>query len=325
MHWSLVSSRPDERYDPAVAVLVTELLKGLISLLVALYGIIHKLPQRTSLPVSRPGTPLFDVDKRDSKRELEPSSPVMRPSSPPSGSLVQAHNLHHLRTLQPYKILWSSIFSWSSLPLLVPAIAYVVQNNLIYLASSNLQVGSFAVLSQMKILTTAGFSVVLLGKRLIRNQWIALGLLAIGVGVVQVQSLYATGAGPAYRQGVDPVKGFLAVFSACFTSGLAGVWFEKVLKGTPTDLWVRNVQLSLFSLPPALLPVLFNNSASQQGAFVQPRSVFHNFTALTWLVIFIQVAGGLLTALVIKFADNLLKVSTRWHMFGSSIFVGTDA
>lgn len=318
MHWSLVSSKPTERYDPAVAVLVTELLKGLVSLLVALYGILQTLPRTSSssLPLSHAGSPLFEADKRDLKREDGLlSSPLPRSSSPPLLSLSSQatdHNLHHLLTLQPYRLLATAVFSWSALPLLVPAIAYVIQNNLIYLASSNLQVGSFAVLSQMKILTTAGFSVVLLGKRLIRNQWIALALLTIGVGVVQVQSIYATGKGPVtHRDGADPVKGFLAVFSACFTSGLAGVWFEKVLKGTPTDLWVRNVQLSVFSLPPALLPVLFNNSAAAAGAGFSPAptSIFHNFTALTWAVIFIQVAGGLLTALVIKFADNLLKVS----------------
>jgi hypothetical protein len=51
-----------------------------------------------------------------------------------------------------------------------------------------------------------------------------------------------------------PFKGFLAVAAACFTSGLAGVYFEMVLKNSTADLWVRNVQLSLFSLLPALVP-----------------------------------------------------------------------
>ena len=46
--------------------------------------------------------------------------------------------------------------------------------------------------------------------------------------------------------------GLIAVFAACMISGLAGVYFEKVLKTSSATLWVRNVQLSFFSLFPAL-------------------------------------------------------------------------
>ncbi|KAF8529354.1 hypothetical protein JB92DRAFT_3106826 [Gautieria morchelliformis] len=39
---------------------------------------------------------------------------------------------------------------------------------------------------------------------------------------------------------MQPLKGFLAVTAACSTSGLAGVYFEMVLKGSKADLWIRN-------------------------------------------------------------------------------------
>ena len=47
--------------------------------------------------------------------------------------------------------------------------------------------------------------------------------------------------------------GLLAVGAACILSGLAGVWFEKVLKGTKASLFLRNIQLSLFSIVPGLV------------------------------------------------------------------------
>lgn len=100
----------------------------------------------------------------------------------------------------------------------------------------------------------------------------------------------------------------MAVTAACLTSGLAGVYFEMVLKGSKADLWTRNVQLSFFSLIPALLPVLFNGASSGGGGlvglFVEP---FRNFSLWAWGTVLTQVFGGLVTALVIKYSDNILK------------------
>jgi len=50
---------------------------------------------------------------------------------------------------------------------------------------------------------------------------------------------------------MNSTLGLIAVFAACLLSGLAGVYFEKVLKTSNATLWIRNVQLSFFSLFPA--------------------------------------------------------------------------
>jgi len=94
----------------------------------------------------------------------------------------------------------------------------------------------------------------------------------------------------------------MAVVAACFTSGLAGVYFEMVLKNSQADLWVRNVQLSAFSVVPALLPVIFSH---RTGSGMM--GLFHNFGGWAWATVAIQVFGGLVTALVIKYSDNILK------------------
>jgi solute carrier family 35 (UDP-sugar transporter), member A1/2/3 len=165
----------------------------------------------------------------------------------------------------------------------------------------------------MKILTTAAFSVLLLRKKLFTNQWLSLLFLAIGVGVVQIQGGVDSQLGVSARAStalleMNGMKGFLAVVAACFTSGLAGVYFEMVLKNSQTDLWIRNVQLSLFSLLPALAPIIFtqNTSGYNTGkSFIS--SLFNNFGAWAWATVFVQVLGGLVTAMVIKYSDNILK------------------
>jgi len=304
MHYSRVSTPPSLAYSPASAVLLNEILKGSISFLVAL---------------SR--SPLLNQQHQ---------YPLTRRSAK---SISFAPNHHYSSSpyvyVQAFTHLCQEIFSPDCWKLSIPAILYVVQNSLQFVAISNLPVASFQVTYQMKILTTAAFSVVLLRKKLSSVKWLSLFFLSIGVGIVQIQNATGTSGGGAssgsggsgsggssmavgsahdfHVHVMNPMKGFGAVTAACFTSGLAGVYFEMVLKGSKADLWVRNVQLSLFSLIPALLPVLYNYDSSSPYSSSFFYGLFRNFGWWAWATVAIQVFGGLVTAVVIKYSDNILK------------------
>ncbi|KAF7311223.1 UDP-galactose transporter [Mycena kentingensis (nom. inval.)] len=267
---------------PALAVLLNELLKGIISFIIALFR--------------RP-----EVADRHWRRM--PVRTVLRELPWPWTA--------------PFWYLWGEILGPDCWKLSIPAILYVVQNSLQFVAVSNLPVASFQVTYQMKILTTAAFSVALLGMKLTPTKWLSLFVLAIGVGIVQIQTAtvgHAPGksvavgsahdSAPLHIHVMSPLKGFGAVTAACFTSGLAGVYFEMVLKNSRADLWVRNVQLSLFSLIPALIPLLYSSSAPPH-AFVS--DIFRNFGGWAWATVAIQVLGGLVTAVVISTSSNIIK------------------
>lgn len=152
----------------------------------------------------------------------------------------------------------------------------------------------------------------MLRRRLTPKKWLALLCLAAGVGIVQLQSSAADPVASRSSTAMDPAKGLLAVACACITSGIAGVYFEMVLKGSKTDLWVRNVQLSFFSILPALVPVFLPNfSLSSPGLHPPPppvpQAIFAHFGFWAWAVVLTQVGGGLVTALVIKYSDNIMK------------------
>lgn len=164
-----------------------------------------------------------------------------------------------------------------------------------FVAASNLDVPTFQVTYNLKILTTALFSVILLRRRLSPKKWFALLFLAAGVGVVQLQSSAAAGSTSNHGgHEMNQAKGLLAVMCACMTSGLAGVYFEMVLKGSKADLWIRNVQLSFFSLLPAVMAVfapdvtLFGGAA-KSPAPIQSQPIFANFGWWAWAVVSIQV------------------------------------
>ena len=187
--------------------------------------------------------------------------------------------------------------------LAVPAALYTVQNNLQYFAVSNLEAATFQLLSQLKILTTALFSVLLLGKTLKAAQWGALLLLTLGVALVQLSAMNpAAGDAGASAGGSSSFYGLLAVLCACCSSGLAGVYFEKVLKSHKVSLWVRNTQLACVGVAFGLAGVV-----SRDGAAVARRGFFAGYTPIVWAVVTLQVLGGLVVALVVKYADNILK------------------
>ncbi|ORX50851.1 nucleotide-sugar transporter, partial [Hesseltinella vesiculosa] len=141
-----------------------------------------------------------------------------------------------------------------TLKMLIPSGLYALQNNLLYVALSNLEAATFQVTYQMKILSTAIFSVVLLGRSLSRDKWVALVLLMIGVTLVQSQSMSSpnrsepqtiTDDAKAMMDHQSPLIGLLAVITSCISSGFAGCYFEKILKTSDTSMWVRNIQLGI--------------------------------------------------------------------------------
>ena len=192
----------------------------------------------------------------------------------------------------------------------VPAFIYVIQNNLQYVAISNLDAATFQVTYQLKILTTAIFSVIMLGKSLNKVQWISLLLLFAGVSLVQLQpapisvkNAATTTSSPSSPQSTQkPLVGLLAVIASSICSGFAGVYFEKILKGSKGTIWLRNIQMGIFGVILGFLGMLLND-----GAKVRQKGFLFGYTTTVWTVIGMQAFGGLLVAVVVKYADNILK------------------
>lgn len=191
----------------------------------------------------------------------------------------------------------------------IPAFLYLLQNNLQYIALSYLNAPTYAVLYQMKILSTGVLSVFLLGKSLSMVQWLALVLLTAGVAMVTLSQLSPSQAAQALSGDEAPlmaiVPGIVAVLCASVFSGLAGVSFEKMLKGSQVSLWARNLQLAFYSVALGLLGLVMQQRGD--SGEIAERGFFHGYTAITWLAIANNALGGLLIAVVIKYADNIMK------------------
>lgn len=206
--------------------------------------------------------------------------------------------------------------------LTIPSLLYTIQNNLLYLALTNLDAATYQVCYQLKILTTALFSALLLQRKFSGQKWASLVILTVGVAIVQVSGsgdqhnhhLHAL-AHHNHREAseTDPdnnraqqhnrIVGLVAVLCAACTSGFSGVYFEKILKGSRTSLWIRNVQMGLPSIIIAYLTIYFKDATA-----VRSQGFFGGYNSIVWTVVTVQAVGGLIVATVVKYADNVLKV-----------------
>jgi UDP-sugar transporter A1/2/3 len=87
--------------------------------------------------------------------------------------------------------------------------------------------------------------------------------------------------------------GLLAVIGAAIASGIGGVYFEKVLKDSSNhiSLWVRNVQLAIYSV----FPALFIGVVFRDGERIATDGFFQGYNWTVWATIVIQALGGIIS------------------------------
>nr|CAG32019.1 hypothetical protein RCJMB04_16b11 [Gallus gallus] len=192
--------------------------------------------------------------------------------------LVYKDSKCNLRTLN--RVLHDEILNkpMETLKLAIPSGIYTLQNNLLYVALSNLDAATYQVTYQLKILTTALFSVSMLSKKLGIYQWLSLVILMTGVAFVQWPSDSQATAAKEHSAGSQFV-GLMAVLIACFSSGFAGVYFEKILKETKQSVWIRNIQLGFFGSIFGLMGVYIYD-----GEQLSEDGFFQGYNKLTWIV-----------------------------------------
>jgi len=220
------------------------------------------------------------------------------------------------------------------LQMLIPAAIYALQNNLLFIALSNLDSTSFQITYQLKTVATALCMAGMLGRKISTKNWLALALLMLGVAIVQIQTMQprtfeqSLPKDPIANAPLDqkemkllqhiPVQsalavevsesaqnhllGIAAVLAACLSSGFAGTYFEKVVKRSSKSLWVRNVQLGIFGTFFSVLACVQNDASR-----IVKEGYFTGYTFGTILIVINQALGGIIVAVVVKYADNLLK------------------
>jgi len=165
-----------------------------------------------------------------------------------------------------------------TLKLLIPALLYTLQNNLYFIALSNLDVVTYQVTYQLKIFATALFSYLILGKKLNIYKYLSLFILVVGVSLVQYSKTNEK------KEFKSNMIGFISVFISCLTSGFTGVYFEKLLKSSNSGVCIRNIQLGVFGIIFSFLAIF-----TYDFKLVVNNGFFNGYNSIVWIVIFVQV------------------------------------
>ncbi len=204
----------------------------------------------------------------------------------------------------------------NSYALAVPAGVYFIQNNLAYVALQHLDPATFSVMSQLKLLTAAVFTVIMLRRSISSRKWRALFLLILGVVLIILSTEEEAQSGKKPQSG-HLYAGVVAVLAMVSCSGFAGIYFEKVLKSSQQlTLFDRNFQLSVYSLLFGTCQLLlFDYEALQQRGF------FYDYSVWTWGNVFIGAVGGIIVAVVVRYADTIMKgFATSSAIIVTSVF-----
>lgn len=184
---------------------------------------------------------------------------------------------------------------------------YGIINILGFEALQRIGAGEFTVCAQLKVLSTALCSWFFLGSNLSHGKIRALVLLVLACMLLATATLTtpekpATPAEPSddsYQSSfIEQVYGYIAVLLEVLMSGLATVYFEKVIK-SQTELvtvWQRNFQLSIYSSLYYVAMIMWD------GGFV-PSS----WGPIVIITTVTGAAGGLLVALTLKYSDSIVK------------------
>jgi solute carrier family 35 (UDP-sugar transporter), member A1/2/3 len=218
--------------------------------------------------------------------------------------------------------------AYNSGKMFVLAGIYLVMNILSFISLQYIGAGEFSVCAQLKILSTAGFSVLILGTTLSEAKWRALALLVIGCILVAITGFenQSSESRSIASDLLSPVLflGYGAVLCEVLLSGFASIYFEKIVKSTTeiVSIWERNFQLSLYSIAIYSSMICYDHTSSPPSDAHPLPFPFSNWSLLPLLVAVLGSLGGLLVAASLKYADSILKTLATAGAIIVSTFLG---
>ncbi|KAK6775172.1 hypothetical protein RDI58_026173 [Solanum bulbocastanum] len=179
----------------------------------------------------------------------------------------------------------------------IPAALYLVKNLLQYYIFAYVDAPGYQILKNLNIISTGILYQIILKRKLTEIQWAAFILLCAGCTTAQLN--------PSSDHVLQaPFQGWVMAIVMALLSGFAGVYTEAIIKKRPSrNINVQNFWLYVFGM-------IFNAFAIMTQDFdsVMNDGFFHGYSLITVLMILNHALSGIAVSMVMKYADNIVKV-----------------
>lgn len=191
----------------------------------------------------------------------------------------------------------SLLLNWrKSLHFAVPALCYVISNNLVFLILKVMDPSTFQVLVQIKIIIIALLSWIMLKREINFVQWNSISVLCVGTALTQTRCEHMFDSSKFW--------GFFLVLVQSAVASFANVYSELRLKRDHNDtINVQNMHLYFYGIiGNSVLFLIYDLERAQHGGF------FQGYTLITLCVIISGAIMGLFISVIMKQISNIARV-----------------
>ncbi|PSS08229.1 CMP-sialic acid transporter 2 like [Actinidia chinensis var. chinensis] len=179
----------------------------------------------------------------------------------------------------------------------IPAALYLVKNLLQYYIFAYVDAPGYQILKNLNIISTGVLYRIILKKKLSEIQWAAFIILCAGCTTAQLNP-------SSDRVLQTPFQGWVMAIVMALLSGFAGVYTEAIIKKRPSrNINVQNFWLYVFGMAFNAVAILI-----QDFDAVVNKGFFHGYSLITTLMIVNHALSGIAVSMVMKYADNIVKV-----------------
>ncbi|KAK1315446.1 CMP-sialic acid transporter 4 [Acorus calamus] len=207
-------------------------------------------------------------------------------------ALLRTWNIEGVTEDNRLKMSWDEVNVYP-----IPAALYLVKNLLQYYIFAYVDAPAYQILKNLNIISTGVLYRIILKKKLSEVQWAAFIVLCAGCTTAQLN--------PSSDHVLQtPFQGWVMAIVMALLSGFAGVYTEAIIKKRPSrNINVQNFWLYVFGM-------IFNAIAilTQDFDAVMNQGFFHGYSLITACMILNHALSGIAVSMVMKYADNIVKV-----------------